>query len=313
MNIALCTDNNFVVPALVCITSIFENNGGVEREKCHVFVLTDGMSDEARAKFSKLVDTYGQRIDVLTIDRQRVEHLTSNERFPVSMYYRFFLPEMLKEESRVLYLDCDIIVRKSLRPLFDTPLDGKALAAVVAESCDDIFFVNHLQLTEPYFNSGVLYMNLDYWRKHDVAARLIRWIADNPELCHLPDQDALNKVLEGRVAYLGYTYNYQEWWTRPSLVPYMHFSKWEEIRHVGKDPAIVHYCEAEKPWFAECKNPFQADFLHYARLHDFVGFRLRKRYGFAYQCANIVDRIGLKFRYWAERWQKHLVKNIKVS
>lgn len=310
MNIALCTDNNFTIPALICITSIFENNKDGD---CHVFVLTDGISEAPREKFSKLAKTYGQDIKVMTIDRSRVEHLTSNERFPVSMYYRFFLPEMLPDENRVLYLDCDIIVRHSLKPLFETNLDGKALAAVVGESCDDIYFANRLLLSEPYFNSGVLYMNLDYWRKNNVAEKLIRWIADNPELCALPDQDALNKVLEGKVAYLDYTYNYQEWWTRPSLVNYMHYSKWDEIRRVGKDPTIVHYCEAEKPWFKECKNPFQTDFLHYAGLHSFIGFQLRSRYGFAYKCANIIDRIGLKFRYWAERWQKHIIKNIKVS
>lgn len=310
MNIALCTDNNFVVPALVCITSIFENNKDAD---CHVFVLTDGITEASQAKFSQLAKTYGQDITVMTIDRSRVEHLTSNERFPVSMYYRFFLPEMLPQESRVLYLDCDIIVRKPLNELFETDLQDKALAAVVGESCDDICFVNHLQLSEPYFNSGVLYMNLEFWRQNNVAQKLITWIADNPELCGLPDQDALNKVLEGKVAYLDYTYNFQEWWTRPSLVPYMHYSKWDEIRQVGKDPIVVHYCEAEKPWFKECKNPFQPDFLHYATLHPFIGFQLRSRYGFAYKCSTIVDRIGLKFRYWAERWQKHIIKNIRVS
>lgn len=310
MDIALCTDNNFVIPALICITSIFENNKDTD---CHLFVLTDSMTEAAQEKFSLLAKTYGQSIKVMTVDKRRVEHLISNERFPISMYYRFFLPEMLPQTSCVLYLDCDIIVRKSLKELFKTKMENKALAAVVGESCDDIYFVNHLQLSKPYFNSGVLYMNLDYWRKNNITHKLIHWIADNPDLCALPDQDALNKVLEGKVAYLDYTYNYQEWWTRPSLVPYMHYSKWEEIRRVGKDPTIIHFCEAEKPWFKECKNPFQKDFLYYANLHSFIGFQLRSRYGFAYKCAKFIDRVGLKIRYWAERWEKHIVKNIRIS
>lgn len=310
MNISLCTDENFVIPALVCLTSIFENN---KDEDVRAYILTDGISELSREKFSQLSQCYHQEIQVLDIDKRYFDGLTVNERFPVSMYYRFLLPDMLPNEHKILYLDCDIIVRHSLRTFYDTNLNDMALAAVVGESCDDIVFENLLQITSKYFNSGVLLMNLDYWRQHDTTKALIRWVADNPDKCSLPDQNALNKVLEGKVVYVDYTYNFQEWWFRKSLVHYMHFSKWEKIRKVSKDPVVVHFCEAEKPWFMECKNPFQSEFLKYANLHPFIGFRLRKRYGFAFQCSVVIDKIGLKFRYWAERWQKHIIKNIKVS
>lgn len=310
MNISLCTDENFVIPALVCLISLFENN---KAKAVKAYILTDGISGCSRKKFSMLAKCYGQEIQVLDIDKHYFDGLTVNERFPVSMYYRFLLPKMLPNESKVLYLDCDIIVRHSLKAFYNTNLQDKALAAVVGESCDDIAFENLLQITSKYFNSGVLLMNLDYWRQHDITKKLIRWIAENPDKCSLPDQNALNKVLDGKVVYVNYTYNFQEWWFHKSLIHYMHFSKWDEIRAKGKDPVVVHFCEAEKPWFVECKNPFQAEFLRYANLHSFVGFRLRKRYGLAYQCSVVIDKVGLKFRYLAERWQKHIIKNIKVS
>lgn len=310
VNISLCTDDNFVMPALVCLTSIFENNKEID---IHAYILTDGISEHSKEKFAKLAKLYHQSIDVMQIDKHFFDGLVVNERFPVSMYYRFLLPDMLPNEEKVLYLDCDIVVRHSLLPLYEMDLTGNALAAVVGESCDDIVFENVLQIHHKYFNSGVLLMNLDYWRQHDTTRTLIKWVTDNPDKCSLPDQNALNKVLDGYVVYAGYTYNYQEWWFRDSLAHYMHFSKWSEIREVGKDPVVVHFCEAEKPWFVECKNPFQNEFLHYAKLHDFVEFRIKRRYGKAYQCANIIDKIGLKFRYWAELWQKHIIRNIRIS
>lgn len=309
MNIALCTDENFSIPALVCITSILENN---KSEDCHFYILTDRLSNRVREKFSLLSKIYEKPIEILVIDKHRFDGLTINERFPISMYYRFLLPEMLPTEDKVLYLDCDIIVRHSLRQAYDTPLEGKSLAAVVGESCDDITFENILRLSSKYFNSGVLLLNLRYWREHEIAKRLITWVYENPKKCSLPDQNALNKVLDGTIVYLNYTYNYQEWWFG-DLTRWMHYSKWDEIREIGKDPTIVHFCEAEKPWFVECKNPFQNEFLQYAKLHDFVGFKLQKRYGKAYQLTIIIDKIGRKFRYWAERWQKYIIKNIKVS
>lgn len=143
MNISLCTDNNFVKPALICITSIFENNKG---ENVSVYVLTDGLTDKAKGMFSLLANQYGQKIIIKEIDKSCFNGLTVNERFPISMYYRFLLPDMLQNEDKVLYLDCDIIVRHSLKPLYDIDLSCNALAAVVAESCDDIVFENILLL-----------------------------------------------------------------------------------------------------------------------------------------------------------------------
>lgn len=309
MNIALCTDENFSVPALVCITSFFENNKEGEH---HVYILTDGLSQKAQNKFKQISETYQQSVQVITIDKHRFDGLRTNERFPVSMYYRFMLPEMLPQEHKVLYLDCDIIVRHSLKDVYETNLDGKALGVVVAQSCDSLYFINNLKLTTPYFNSGVLLINLDFWREHNTTENLITFVDKNSDICALPDQDALNKVLEGKTIYLDYTYNYQEGWFG-SLIRNMHYSRWDTIRETGKDPAIIHFCEAEKPWFVECKNPYQKEFLYYARLHDFIGFRLLKRYGKAYYCSTIIDRIGLKFRYWAEKWQKLIIKNIKLS
>lgn len=310
MNIALCTDENFSIPALVSITSIFENNKDGD---CHVYVLTDGLSEKAREKFAKLSKVYNKPIDVLTIDKHRFDGLMVSDRYPVSMYYRFLLPDMLPDEDRVLYLDCDIIVRHSLDGMYETDLEGKALAAVVSQSCDLLRWTNILKLSTPYFNSGVLLMNLEYWRQNKIADKLIKWLAEYPGRLWLPDQSALNKVLEGSVAYLNYTYNFQENWTTNIELSSVHFSKWDDISEVGKDPAIIHYCDAEKPWFIESKHKFKEEFLQYAYLHSFIAFAPIRRYGWGYKCAIYLDKIGLKLRYWAEKWKKMAISQIKVS
>lgn len=310
MNIALCTDENFSIPALVCITSIFENN---KDTRCHIYVLTDGLSDGARRKFSQLATIYNQQIDIFTIDKHRFEGLIVNERFPVSMYYRFLLPEMLPKEKMVLYLDCDIIVRGSLKDIYNENLQEKALAAVEAQSSDDIYWYNTLQITAPYFNSGVLLINLDYWREHNVSHSLIKWIADNPDKCVCPDQNALNVVLQGKVNYLSYRYNFQEKWLTALENSKIHFSKWKKINEEAERIVVMHYCEAEKPWFIESKHPYRKEFDYYATLHSFIGYTPIIRYGKVYQLASIVDKIGLKFRYYAEKWQKMLIKKVRVS
>lgn len=310
MNIALCTDENFTIPALVCITSIFENN---KNEDCHIYVLTDGISVRAREKFMMLANVYDQDIDVLNIDKRHFEGLAVSDRYPVSMYYRFLLPEMLPSEKIILYLDCDIIVRGSLKPLFDINLNDFALGAVVSQSCDYVKWTNDLKLSSQFFNSGVLLMNLCYWRENDVFSQLIEWTAKSKTDMWLPDQYALNKVLEGKVLYLDYTYNFQERWTYNIEGAYVHYNRWQDIMEAGKDPVIVHYCDAEKPWFVECQHKYKSDFLKYASKHDFVGFKPIIRYGKMYKFYNILDKIGKKIQYWANIGQKKEIKKIQLS
>lgn len=310
MNIALCTDENFSIPALVCITSIFENN---KEDDCHVYVLTDGLSDNARKKFCRLSQIYAQPIYVMSIDKHRFDGLTVSNRYPVSMYYRFLLPEMLPNEDVVLYLDCDIIVRHSLKELFTIDIDEYALGAVVSQSSDWVKWYNDHKLATPFFNSGVLLMNLNYWRRNNIFESLVKWVVENPNGLWLPDQSALNKVLERKVRYLDYTYNFQERWTRPLQGSYIHYSKWDEIENTGKDPVIIHYCDAEKPWFLESRHKYKRDFTYYATLHEFIGFKPIKRYGHLYRFANILDRISLKIHYWAGLLQNRSISKIKVS
>lgn len=85
------------------------------------------------------------------------------------MYYRLLSPLILpKELDRVLYLDPDILIINSLRPLWELNLDMKVFAATshtgLTEIANDI---NHVRLdTEhEYFNSGVMLIDLNAARK----------------------------------------------------------------------------------------------------------------------------------------------------
>jgi len=50
---------------------------------------------------------------------------------------------------------------------------------------------------DAYVNSGIMVLNLDYWREHGVTAKCMQWLESNPEIALLPDQDAINVVLQG--------------------------------------------------------------------------------------------------------------------
>ncbi len=173
LHVALCTDENFVVPTLVAATSILENN---RDSNIQIHIISEGISDLSKRKFDELAKAYGQKIDVKVVDKTIFDRMVTRSRYRSSMYLRFLLPDFLATESKVLYLDCDTIVRHSLADLYNTDLTDKSCGVVVDQQCDDTQIINRLRLTEPYFNSGVMLMNLDYWRKNALAAKIIAFL-----------------------------------------------------------------------------------------------------------------------------------------
>ena len=56
--------------------------------------------------------------------------LPTTPRFGSIVWLRFWLPDLLLDRSRALYLDSDTLVMSDLHALWDTPLDAHPLAAV---------------------------------------------------------------------------------------------------------------------------------------------------------------------------------------
>lgn len=273
MNIALCTDNNYAKYCMIALVSILENNKDII---CRIYVLTDSLDERNRNLFKYLSDYYKQQILVTEIPSDSFENLKVRSRYPKSMYYRFLLPDVINEE-KVLYLDCDVINRKSLSEFYNTNLTGMAAAVVEDAQSDDVVLHNRIKYSGTYFNSGVMLMNLSYWRKNHVKEQLVEFIENNPDRCYFPDQDALNIVLEDKVIFMSYSYNCQQAWYYPLEGKQFSFTKWDKVMAVIYDPVIVHFTYAEKPWFKECRHPYKEWFMQYAFIHNIIGFKIKNK------------------------------------
>ena len=279
MNLAISLDNRYVMPCLALITSVFENN---RQNPCRVYLLTDGLAPDNISKFDRLAAIYSQQIVVKTVPSQLYDRLPFYKRYTFAAYNRFIISDLIPD-SRVLYLDGDIIVRHDLSDLWNTPLEGYACGVVEDQRADDVFLHNRNQIATPYFNSGVLLINLDYWRRHNIGQQLIAYLKEHTDTCPYPDQDAANKVLSGKVLYLDYKYNFMEDWFYPTDQWQIHFSKWPRILADREDPCIVHYCRGLKPWFRECVHPLKSEFIRYATMYPFISYRERKYFPLSYK------------------------------
>ena len=147
-----------------------------------------------------------------------------------TVFLRYFVADFV-EEDKALYLDCDIVVTRDLSSLFETEL-GDAPLAAVKDLGGEVYF------GEQIFNSGVLLINVNYWRENDIAGQLIEMTDSLHDKVTQDDQSILNMLFENHWMELLFAYN--------CITLHTTFSDYEPEK--GLYPPVIHYLTERKPW-----------------------------------------------------------------
>jgi len=257
MHIALCSDSNYVMPMGVTMISICENNRDV-KIVFHLVITDEGENNEERKRklspLQEIADKYQKVINFYRIGKSQLVAFkcTGVNYISTTAFARIFLPEILSVEiHRVIYMDCDIAVDGSLLPLWQTEmLEDCPLGAVIDANSQLCEYRLKIPKGISYYNSGILLMNLDVWRKES----LIRKMVDCATAYTYPllDQDVINVVLQGRIHSLPVTYNFQLlFYFNGPEVWYVTADIKEEIRKTLEKPVVIHYLSPNKPWCDE--------------------------------------------------------------
>lgn len=280
----VCTfDDGYVKYCVVMLTSLFDNNPS---ENFNIHIIAESLTQQSQELLRQTTAKYSQDITFHFVGKELIEALPmrTDGYITIATYFRCFIPIILPENiDRVLYIDCDLIVRDSLAPLFALDLEGLAMCAV--EDCDSQLEGKLSRFGIPenytYFNAGVLMINLDYWRKNDVINRLLTWISipENSEKIALYDQDLMNAVLYDEVKLLPARWNMQDIMLRRKR-----HSRKENDEAIDREmphTVIAHFTGPRKPWTEKGLNPFRKEFEHYLDKTPFKGERPKTR--LAYQ------------------------------
>ena len=183
-------------------------------------------------------------------------------------YARLFIPSVLPPGlDRALYLDSDLIVRRCVGELFDSPLtDFAALGVADAGSpfVSSLYGVPYWsrygrQAGEVNFNSGVLLLNLTAWRDEDIAGAAVAYLTDGRHQ-FLVDQEAINAVLPGRIGEVDPRWNVQTEHFQPPHQATLPLDE-AQLAELIKDPWIVHFTTAAKAWSYDCTHPFRDEWF----------------------------------------------------
>lgn len=222
-----------------------------------VYILEHHITDANKEKIRALQQDFPCEIHFISIHEHLVKYVSEEvDRFiwPTTMFGRFFLPSLLSEEDKALYLDIDTLIMHDLGELYNQPLDGAVMGAVY-EGANVAGFAAHLRelgipASRGYFNSGVLLMDLRMMREEGVEAKLLEYLQEHTHLLRFPDQDVLNAVLFERVKPMHPKWNWPPHHTRLlSRHPYPSWGNMgEEVaRKAACNPSIIHFIGKDKP------------------------------------------------------------------
>jgi lipopolysaccharide biosynthesis glycosyltransferase len=267
-------DNSYAQHLAVVLSSISVNS----RTPLVAHIIHNGVSTENMALVEKHISTLpGIEFRFYEFDAEPYKHFRVDGYISLASYFRLFLTEILPSEiDKVLYLDSDIVVRADVKELWETRLDGALIGAILDPYAnDDPADTSNARLglpaDHPYFNAGILLIDLAAWRRENLLPTFIHYIESNHHRLRYHDQDALNATLAGRVKYIDYKWNFQARTTAADRqlcgATEEQFSAWRA------NPHIVHYASTQKPWIDRYDVPFRSEYYRYLRMTPWRAYR----------------------------------------
>ena len=268
--IVCAADNQFADALTVMIYSVLKTSSS---KNIKLYVLDGGISLLAKNRISTLVNKRGNRIKFLKMDENMFKGYLVSERLTQAIYYRLLIPDLLLGENvqKAIYLDCDLMLNADISELWNVELGRNVLAAVAEtnEGCRYVSSPRALRLYKElgipeknkYFNSGVLVMNLEEWRKRNITAKVCNYLTENREQVIYHDQDGLNAILWDSWLELPTDWNVMSYLFITEHKHQVINMEKETVEQLRRNPKIVHFTG----WIEECVRPYASLHRKYAQ------------------------------------------------
>jgi lipopolysaccharide biosynthesis glycosyltransferase len=307
LHVACGSSTAYLPHSAAMLHSVLARN---EPQNVHIhFLHGPTFPSDATELLERMVRKNGGRISFLSIPPDWVSGLPTWQYIESPGWYRIFLPELLPDVDRILYLDADTIVVDSLARLFAIDLSGHYVAAVT-----NVFQLNHLHrpaalgLDDPrsYFNSGVLVMNLELMRRDGMTSLLREYGRRHAAKLEWLDQDALNVVLGERRRPLHPRWNCMNSVLRFPWSPYVFGAK--AVEEARRAPAILHFegPSINKPWHYLCDSEMREAYLDHRPQTPWPDVRLE-----GFTPGNVIRRRWREGRRLAGRGRRRLSAALK--
>lgn len=236
--VVTATDRDFVTPTEVMLRSLDSNYSGTDKLDVYVMVPERMQNWEfAGTKFANLNIIIAVPEETSTEEfADATRPIYEGHRLSNISMYRFFIADVARDYQKAIYIDSDCIIARDIAPLLEYSLVTPVAA----------FPETHLELADnntfkdaSYFNSGVMVLDLRWWRSQRISGKLMKTASTLTDWTGNTDQDVLNVVFRNNWTPLPMSFNYLI-----NVYPNIEM----------KDPLVVHWAGKQKPWLSNCPD-----------------------------------------------------------
>ncbi len=271
IHIALVSSDEYMKYTAVVMLSVLQHLPS--KQSIFFHILTEDITDNSKNKILKMKKKYNFDVEYIYIDDDKfkmIEKIKTPNHVKRITYARLFLPDLLPNLDKILCLDSDLLIKKDISKLYNLNINTYLFAA--AEDA------NHSKIAErlwgnkdlPYFNTGVLLINLQKLRSINYKENLRQKIQINSNKYQISDQDIINDAFRGYIFPISISWNFYHEYLfslgiyKPSNV--------NDYKIISSSPAIIHFVGAAKPWLPSVQHPYKQEFLKVYKLTPFYNF-----------------------------------------
>ena len=252
--IAFAFDNNLVMPACVCISSLMMN--AKEDTFYDIYILHSASERLNKADLDRIPQYYKNcKIQYREVGNE-FDGAFEIRGITTPAYYRLLIPELIPEYEKVIYSDVDVIFRDDLSEIYNTDMKGYYMAGVNSVSHLDNDAANYFQGlgldAKDIIYSGNLIINSKEVLKDNLIERF-KELRDRK--LKFQDMDMINIVCRGKIKYLSPQFcwtNYINKYAVERNSQLFDVFTEKEIES-AKRRGLVHY-NGQKPWKGYCVN-----------------------------------------------------------
>ncbi len=289
--ICFCTDENYVLPTCVAITSLIQNKQPETKYDIYVICNQVGQELKHKLKACELKDT---KINIINAIRHDfIYHESQAKHVSLTTCLKFDICDQIPQYDKILYIDGDTIVKNDLTPLYNIVLQDE-FCAVVRDLSGEQQLLNKKIGVKKYFNAGVILYNAKKIRAEKVSQLLWKTYSTHP---YLPctDQDVQNLVFQTNVKWIDPKFNFMLSNLLESNIDINYVNQecdtnYKDIQDLNKQALIFHLTNRIKPW-----NDKSA-----------VGYDLWKKYYKLSPCRSI----HIKYNKQQIMWHKFIFNKI---
>lgn len=320
--VAYSSDDNYAKFLGISMYSLFQSN--TEMEQITVYIMDAGIKQDSKDKLLSVANEFNREVVFVNMDDalSSLDLHMGARKISIASYARLFMTTIIPESvDRIIYLDCDTIIMDSLYDMWNTEM-GTNLIAGVQDTVDTFYHkIIGLEKSVPYFNAGILLINLEQWRREDMQTKFLDIIKRFDGNVPHHDQGCINcasqerrTVIDVRYNFTSNMYSFSEK-TIKRIYFIDDFYSQAEIDAAKAKPAIVHFTSGlvGRPWEENCTHPMKDAFWSVVKKTPWADLEMQPdsrkmdlKLGIIFH--KIMPRPIFEFTYRNASWIMHLRK-----